>query len=164
MAENAVAKQRGPGKPFTKGKSGNPAGKPRGCRHKATRAAQALLEGEVEALTRKAVQKALEGDTAALRLCLERICPPMKESPIRAALKLPATITAENAPQVFATILKAVASGGLCPAKARPCRHGAEMYLQATEYTELAGGLRNSNHGKMMEVGNGNSGDVAAAG
>ncbi len=138
MAENAAAKQRGPGKPFTKGQSGNPSGKPRGCRHKATRAAQALLEGEVEALTRKAVEKALEGDTAALRLCLERICPPMKESPIRTALKLPATITAENAPQVFATILKAVASGGLCPGEGEALQRMVQLYLNATEYSELA--------------------------
>jgi hypothetical protein len=53
---------------------GNP-GKPKGTRHKATRAALALLDGEAEALTRQAVTMALEGDTTALRLCLERIAP-----------------------------------------------------------------------------------------
>jgi len=31
------------------------------------------LEGEAEALTRKAVELALEGDVTALRLCLDRI-------------------------------------------------------------------------------------------
>lgn len=51
---------------------GNP-GKPRGARHKATQAALALLDGEAATLTRKAVEMALEGDTTALRLCLERI-------------------------------------------------------------------------------------------
>jgi len=38
-------------------------------------AAEALLEGEGEALTRKAIELALEGDTTALKLCLERIVP-----------------------------------------------------------------------------------------
>lgn len=137
MAENATPKQRGPGKPFTKGQSGNPAGKPRGCRHRASRAAQALLDGEVEALTRKAVEKALEGDTAALRLCLERICPPMKERPLQTALKLPATITTQNAPQVFATILKAVASGGICPGEGESLQRMVQLYLNAVEYTDL---------------------------
>ena len=58
---------------FAKGHSGNPAGKPPGCRHRATRAAEALLAGEAGALTRKAIETALQGDVAALRLCLERL-------------------------------------------------------------------------------------------
>ncbi len=51
-------------------------GKPKGARHRATLAALELLDGEAEALTRKAVELALEGDTTALRLCLERMAPP----------------------------------------------------------------------------------------
>ena len=46
---------RAPGGQFVKGQSGNPAGKPQGCRNHATRTAEALLDGEAEALTRKAV-------------------------------------------------------------------------------------------------------------
>jgi len=53
---------------------GNPGRRP-GCRNKATLAALALLEGEAEALTRKAVELALAGDTVALRLVLDRILP-----------------------------------------------------------------------------------------
>jgi hypothetical protein len=58
---------------FKPGQSGNPSGRPHGSRNKATLALEALLDGEGEAITRKAIEKALEGDTAALRLCLERI-------------------------------------------------------------------------------------------
>jgi hypothetical protein len=43
-----------------------------GTRHKATQAALALLSGEMDGLTRKAVELALAGDVAALRLCLGR--------------------------------------------------------------------------------------------
>src|SRR5215213_5487271 len=53
---------------------GNP-GRPPGARNRATLAAMALLEGEAEALTRRCVELALAGDTAALRLCLERLLP-----------------------------------------------------------------------------------------
>jgi hypothetical protein len=53
----------------------NPAGRPKGARHRSTLAAEALLDGEAEALTRKAIEKAKEGDSVALRLCLERILP-----------------------------------------------------------------------------------------
>jgi Family of unknown function (DUF5681) len=59
---------------FQPGRSGNPSGRPRGARHRATLAAEALLDGEAAALTRKAIERALEGDATAMRLCLERIC------------------------------------------------------------------------------------------
>jgi len=71
-AENSTEKQR---HGFQPGKSGNPRGKPPGTRNKATVAAEALLAGEAEALTRKAVEMALAGDPIALRLCLDRVLP-----------------------------------------------------------------------------------------
>ena len=62
--ENTGAKQGGR---FQKGRSGNPAGKPKGARHRATLAAEALLDGEAEALTRKAIELALAGDRAVTK-------------------------------------------------------------------------------------------------
>jgi hypothetical protein len=82
--EITAAKQRG--RPFKPGESGNPLGRPRGARNRATVAAEALLDGEADALTRKAIDLALLGDTAALRLCLERILPPRKDRPLNFAL------------------------------------------------------------------------------
>ena len=79
---------------------GNP-GRPRGARHKATQAALALLDGEAEALTRRAVELALEGDTTALRLCLERIAPPRKDAPIQ--FDLPPMETAADAAKAAAS-------------------------------------------------------------
>jgi Family of unknown function (DUF5681) len=58
---------------FAKGQSGNPAGKPRGCRNHAARIAEALLDGGVEPLTQKVMEFALDGDPTAMRLCFERI-------------------------------------------------------------------------------------------
>jgi hypothetical protein len=52
----------------------NPKGRLPGTRAKATIAALNILEGEVDKLSRKAVELALAGDVTALRLCLERIC------------------------------------------------------------------------------------------
>lgn len=111
-ADNSEKKQCG--KPFQKGQSGNPKGKPKGALNHATRAVQALLDGEAEGLTRKAIEKAMEGDTTALRLCLERLCPPARERSIDASLGLP-ELTAENLPQAAATIVQAVAAGRLLP-------------------------------------------------
>jgi hypothetical protein len=61
-ADNFLQKQqKQPGRPFEKGRSGNPAGRPRGSRNRSTLAAQLMLQGEAEALTRKAVELALGG-------------------------------------------------------------------------------------------------------
>lgn len=89
---------------------GNP-GKPKGARHRATQAALALLEGEAEALTRKAVETALAGDTAALRLCLERIAPPRRDAPVQ--FDLPRMETARDAATAAGAVLEAVAEGDL---------------------------------------------------
>jgi len=80
MTADSLQKQDpGSGGPlFRKGQSGNPAGRRPGCRNRATIAAEALLEGEAQALTRKAIELAIAGDTTALRLCLERIVPQQK--------------------------------------------------------------------------------------
>jgi hypothetical protein len=70
----------GPDNPgFKKGQSGNPSGRPPGSRNKSTLAAEALLDGEAETLTRKAIEEAKAGNMIALRLCLERIVPPRKD-------------------------------------------------------------------------------------
>lgn len=64
--------------PWEKGKSGNPAGRPRGSENQALRS---LLMPHAPALIEKAVNLALDGDRVALRLCLERILPAIKPSP-----------------------------------------------------------------------------------
>ncbi len=114
MAENAPRKQRG--RPFPPGKSGNAAGKPKGARNKATLAVEALLEGEAEALGRRAVELALGGDTTALRLCLERIAPPRKGRPV--VLDLPEIVTIADLALAQSAVVAAMAGGEISPDEA----------------------------------------------
>lgn len=118
--ENTGGKQGG--SRFRPGQSGNPAGKPPGARSKVTRAIEELLEGEHEALTRKAIEKALEGDMVALRLCLDRIAPARKDAPI--SMALPPVRSVEDAVEASAALLEAVAAGEVTPGEA-----GAVMTL-----------------------------------
>ncbi len=97
------------GKPF---KKGNP-GRPKGSLNKVTLAAQALLDGEAEALTRKAIEKALDGDATALRLCLERLCPPRKMRSVTIAL--PKVKDAAGVASAQNAVVQAVASGEVTP-------------------------------------------------
>jgi hypothetical protein len=69
-----------------KGQSGNPNGRPVGARNKATETAELLLDGETEALTKMAIELALDGNPTALKLCLERIIPPRRERPVNLGL------------------------------------------------------------------------------
>jgi len=135
MADKEPKKQRGPGRPWPKGVSGNPAGCKTGSRHKATIAAQALLDGESEALTRKCVELALDGDMAALRLCLERIVPPRKDSPIR--VELPPMESPADLPAAMSSILDAVAAGELTPSEAAALAGLVETHRRALETSEL---------------------------
>src|SRR5215212_6653694 len=63
---------------FKKGQSGNPAGRKRGSRNAATVTHEDLLKGRGEALVQKAVDLALAGHPAILKLCLERLYPPRR--------------------------------------------------------------------------------------
>ena len=72
---------------FKKGVSGNPAGRPRCIKDRRT-ALRALLEPHAETLVAKAVSLALEGDTTALRICIDRLIPSMKAKDDRVELDL----------------------------------------------------------------------------
>lgn len=101
---------------FAPGVSGKPAGKPAGTRNTTTRAVEALLAGEHEALSRKAVELALAGDTTALRLCLDRIAPPRKDAVV--SFDLPPIKTAADALSASSALLAAVASSEITPDEA----------------------------------------------
>lgn len=123
--------ERTRGRPF---EPGNP-GRPKGARNKATLAAEALLDGEAEKLTRRAIQSALDGDGTALRLCLERIVPPRRDRPV--SFDLPAITTAGDASRAMGAVLEAVAAGDVTPSEAEGIAKIVEGYLRALETTEF---------------------------
>ena len=91
----------------------------------------ALLDGEADAVTRKCIEMALDGDTTALRLCLERIAPPHKDRPVTFAL--PPLETADDAAAAMAAIAEAVASGELTPLEARDIAAIVESFVKVRE-------------------------------
>jgi len=109
---------------------GNPGRQP-GTRYKSTIAAQDLLDGEADRLTRKAIELAIEGDPVALRLCLDRILPPRKDRPI--SFPLPKLETADDAAAAMAAIAEGVASGELTPLEARDVASIVESFVKVRE-------------------------------
>jgi hypothetical protein len=77
---------------------------------------EALLDGEAERLTRKAIELAKAGDLTALRICMDRIVPPRKDRPV--TFDLPDIETAADAAVASAAIVRAVAVGEVTPIEA----------------------------------------------
>lgn len=120
---------------FQPGKSGNPSGRPAGSRNKATLAIEALLDGEAEALTRTCIEKALGGDMTALKLCMDRICPPRKDSPV--AFKMPPVSNVSDAASVMRSVMDEVANGNISPGEARAISEVLECYRRLVEASEF---------------------------
>ena len=94
-----------------------------------------LLEGQAEALTQRAVELALAGDTAALRLCLDRIAPPRKDSPV--PFPMPRMVTAHDAAQAAAAVLAAVSQGEITPGEGAQVMALVDGFRRILEMAEL---------------------------
>jgi hypothetical protein len=133
---NNEAKTRG--RPFQPGNAGRfqpgNAGRPKGARHKVSLAVEALLDGEAEGLTRKAIQLGLAGDLTALRLCMDRIAPPRKDRPV--PFSAPTITTAADAAVAAAAIVQAVADGELTPSEAAELTKIIEGYARILEVAD----------------------------
>ncbi len=132
MAENTAGKQRG--KPFRPGISGNPAGKPPGAKNRATVLAQALFDGEAETLTRKIIELAKAGDMQALKVCVDRLCPPMKAQAAPVQVEIPET---ENISVIAKAFIKAAADGRLPPDVAAQLVSAVGTLAHIVEVNEL---------------------------
>ena len=134
VADNSMdeqQKQRGRGRPFEKGQSGNPAGRPPGMGKRATQAMQLLLDGEAQALTRKAVELALDGNTTALRMCLDRIGPPRRQRTV--PIKLPPMRDAADLAGTMTAIIAAAGEGAISPDEGGRLARLVDIFLRAVE-------------------------------
>jgi len=132
--KNDVRNKRASRGRWSKGASGNPAGRPAGSRNKTTLLLEALLEGEGEKLTRKAIEKALEGDSLALRLCLERLLPPRRDRLIN--MSLPPIKKVRHVVQAFAEVTAAIAEGQITPCEGEQVAGILEIQRQIIESAE----------------------------
>lgn len=131
---NTDSKTRKPHR-WKPGESGNPNGKPKGSRHKATQMAQEMIGAESEAVIRKVIEKALDGDVACLRLCLERLAPAMKDRPVN--VELPVIHGAEDAVTVMGALLAKVSEGEITPSEAVAMTGIVETYRRTIETSEF---------------------------
>ena len=95
--------------PFIKGQSGNPAGKPRGCRNKANRDLDVELDAEATQVAKSFVAQAKDGNATAMRLVAQRVLPVGRERPVE--IELPPLRSIGDRPVAMDVIRQALCDG-----------------------------------------------------
>ncbi len=90
-------------------------GRPKGALNKSTLFARALLEEESEQLVRQLIERALTGDTMALRVATTRLLPARRDLAIE--VDMPPLVTAHDAVQAGARVMELVTSGTITPSE-----------------------------------------------
>jgi hypothetical protein len=94
---------------------------------------QEILEGDAEAVARAAIQRAIAGDSAAMRLVLERVAPAARERTV--ALALPRVESVRDIPAAVGALLEAAGCGLITPGEAQRL---AAVLVDAGRLFELA--------------------------
>ena len=125
---------------FQPGQSGNPAGRPRGSRNKATMMIAALLDEEGPRLMREAIDRALDGDSLLLRCCVTRMVPVPRGRPVE--LDLADGKEAGDVLASLAATVRAMAEGAITPLEAADVAVVLDGQRRAIESHDLERRLR----------------------
>ena len=119
--------------PFKKGQSGNPKGRP--CGTTRTGKLVAMLEPHAPALIEKAKELALNGDTTALRLCLERLSPALKSKD--EAVQIENLDASQPLAKQGEAVINALANGELSTTQAASAMQSISAQARINEVDEL---------------------------
>jgi hypothetical protein len=110
-------------------------GRPEGSRNRATILLQEMLDGEAASIVRKVIDLAKEGDSIAMKLCVERLIPPAKDRHIQ--LDFPRVHSAQDVVEASACLVQAVAMGDVTPGEAHAVSGLLEVHRRASETATL---------------------------
>ena len=140
------------GKPFQPGnKFGR--GRPPGRRNKVATALRETLDRFAEPLMRKCALMALEGNTTALRLFLERVIPARRQRVLQ--FKLPAIKTIADLAAASEAVVRGVASGQLTPGEGQAFSEMLDGRRSMLETEQLDKRIRALEEGRNGSAQNG---------
>jgi hypothetical protein len=160
MAVNLLIKQRGrgPGRPFPKGQSGNPAGRPAGSRNAATLLAESLLRDNAPDIARTTLERAYAGNNTLLRAAFQTAVPRRART---VAVALPEITTAADLLPAMAAIIRAVGEGEITPYEAGELARLVETAARVGDIADFARRLAALEH--LVEEARTEAGDVSPA-
>lgn len=132
-ADKSGQKQRG--RPFQKGQSGNPSGRPPGSRNRVLVALDQAGEDAAPRLLATLIKAGMAGDVAAAKLVMDRIWPAQKSRPV--ALDLPAITDAGSLLAAMSRIIEATARGEISPDEAQGFAAIVESTRKTIETAEI---------------------------
>ena len=118
---------------FKPGQSGNPAGRAVGSRNKKTLAAEARLFEHAQELVDNLVERAKNGEPAAMRLAMERILPAGRGRPL--PIELPPVRSTEDALAAADVIMEALKTGAIS------AREAVDLLRVVEGLTRLTGAI-----------------------
>ncbi len=120
---------------FQKGRSGNPKGKAKGTKNRATLAAEQLLQNDLDNICRKLIEEALTGNMQAVKLVLDRVLPSKRDRSID--VKLPKLQTADDAVNAMSMIINAIGSGNITPAEGEAMSRVVDAFVKVMQAQDI---------------------------
>lgn len=120
-------------------KHGNKCGKGRhqGSRNRVSEAAINLLKNEEQALSRRAIDSALNGNTQMLQFCLSRILPPPPKDTAVKLKGMPVCNDIQSAEALSSFVLEKLSTGELTPNQAHLISGIIEKHLRCLTLTDV---------------------------
>ena len=121
---------------FKPGQSGNPGGRKKGSRNKVSILTQNMLLDESEAITRTAIDLALNGDRMMIKLILDKITPAIKHEPVELE-NMPKIDSVGSISDMTNYIMQEVGSGNLTLPQAEILSKITERHRSNLEVSQL---------------------------
>jgi hypothetical protein len=132
--ETAAAGRRASGGRFAPGNRGGP-GRPKGARHAALAALDAIGTEAAEEVLRRVVEDAKAGDLRAAEVLMRRLWPERKGRPVEVAL--PPVASAADLVPALAAVVAAMGRGELTPEEAQAVCAVLELQRKTIESAQL---------------------------
>jgi hypothetical protein len=120
---------------FSKGRSGNPKGKPKGARNRSSLIAERLFVNEIEDVCKTVIQEAKAGDMQAAKMILDRLLPPRRDNLI--SIDLPRIESSSDILKAIGCVSNAVGSGQISPSEGEALARIIDIHTKALELNEF---------------------------
>ena len=131
--------RRARGRPFRKGESGNPRGRPPGSRNQATLLAERIIANDIGAVVETVVAKAKNGDLAAAKIIVSKALPSARDRCVE--FDFPPIQNAGDARAAVSALILEVSVGRLSPSEATEISRLIDTMLKAIELKEVCARL-----------------------